>query len=165
MLTVWPVKSSPMSIKVAQKWFHWKNERFGHLYKNFLNVGNLGKIIVATGFEKLPKVQKSINLVTLHPSSFASRQKIRISFFSFKASVAFFPRFFRVGIDWPLSAFRSVLSIEIKKSKIRIRASLCIPFFFSSSSCQSDRPTRHFKRLFWLRQFFSLGRYGEVERR
>ena len=129
------------------------------------NVGSLGKIIVATGFEKLPKVQKSINLVTLHPSSFASRQKIRISFFSFKASVAFFPRFFRVGIDWPLSAFRSVLSIEIKKSKIRIRASLCIPFFFSSSSCQSDRPTRHFKRLFWLRQFFSLGRYGEVERR
>ena len=29
------------------------------------NVGNLGKIIVATGFEWLPKVQKSPNLVTL----------------------------------------------------------------------------------------------------
>ena len=27
------------------------------LYKNCLNVGDLGKIIVATGFEKLPKVQ------------------------------------------------------------------------------------------------------------
>ena len=29
------------------------------------NVGNLDKIIVATGFEWLPKVQKSPNLVTL----------------------------------------------------------------------------------------------------
>ena len=29
------------------------------------NVGNLGKIIVTTGFECLPKVQKSPNLVTL----------------------------------------------------------------------------------------------------
>ena len=29
------------------------------------NVGNLGKIIVATGFKWLPKVQKLPNLVTL----------------------------------------------------------------------------------------------------
>ena len=29
------------------------------------NVGDLSKIIVATGFELLPKVQKSPNLVTL----------------------------------------------------------------------------------------------------
>ena len=29
------------------------------------NVGDLGKIIVATGFEWLPKVQKSPNMVTL----------------------------------------------------------------------------------------------------
>ena len=29
------------------------------------NVGDLGKIIVATGFEWLPKVKKSPNLVTL----------------------------------------------------------------------------------------------------
>ena len=28
------------------------------------NIGNLGKIIVATGFKWLPKVQKSPNLVT-----------------------------------------------------------------------------------------------------
>ena len=33
------------------------------------NVGNLGKIIVATGFECLPKKQKSPNLVTLVRSS------------------------------------------------------------------------------------------------
>ena len=31
------------------------------------NVGNLGKKIVATGFEWLPKGQKSPNLVTLSP--------------------------------------------------------------------------------------------------
>ena len=29
------------------------------------NLGDLGKIILATGFEKLPKVHKSPNLVTL----------------------------------------------------------------------------------------------------
>ena len=29
------------------------------------NVGNLGQTIVATGFELLPKVEKSANLVTL----------------------------------------------------------------------------------------------------
>ena len=29
------------------------------------NVGDLGKLIVVTGFEWLPKVQKSLNLVTL----------------------------------------------------------------------------------------------------
>ena len=32
------------------------------------NVGNLGKIIVDTGFEWLPKVQKLPNLVTLIPT-------------------------------------------------------------------------------------------------
>ena len=32
------------------------------------NVGYLGKLIVAKGFEKLPKVNKSTNLVTLHPT-------------------------------------------------------------------------------------------------
>ena len=32
------------------------------------NVGDLGKLIVAKGFEKLPKVQKSPNLVTLDVS-------------------------------------------------------------------------------------------------
>ena len=32
------------------------------------NVGYLGKLIVAKGFEKLPKVQKSPNLVTLDVS-------------------------------------------------------------------------------------------------
>ena len=37
-----------------------------HLQKLAKNVGDLGKRIVATGFAKLPKVQKSPNLVTLY---------------------------------------------------------------------------------------------------
>ena len=52
---VWPDKNRQMSIKVAQIWFHLKNEWFGHLYKN---ADGLGKIIDATGFECLPKKQK-----------------------------------------------------------------------------------------------------------
>ena len=32
--TVWPEKNRQMSIKVAQKWFHYKNDRFWHLSKN-----------------------------------------------------------------------------------------------------------------------------------
>ena len=35
---VWPVKSRQMSIKVAQKEVHKKNERFWHLYKNYLKM-------------------------------------------------------------------------------------------------------------------------------
>ena len=31
------------------------------------NVGDLDQLIVAKGFKKLPKVQKSLNLVTLPP--------------------------------------------------------------------------------------------------
>ena len=47
--TVWPDKIRHMSIKVAQKWIHKKLPN---------NVGDLVKIIVAKGFEWLPKVQK-----------------------------------------------------------------------------------------------------------
>ena len=36
-----------------------------HLQKLPKNVRDLGKLIVANGFKKLPKVQKSPNLVTL----------------------------------------------------------------------------------------------------
>ena len=36
-----------------------KNNGFWHLYKKLpKNVGDLGKLIVANGFKKLPKVQK-----------------------------------------------------------------------------------------------------------
>ena len=43
MGAVWPVKSRQMSIKVAQKWFHYKNERFWHIYKNCLKHGWFGQ--------------------------------------------------------------------------------------------------------------------------
>ena len=43
LLPVWPEKSHQMSIKVAQKWFHSKNERFWQLYKNCLKCGWFGQ--------------------------------------------------------------------------------------------------------------------------
>ena len=47
-----------MSIKVAQKLFHLKNDGFlTTLQKLPKNVGDLDKLIVAKGFKKLPKVQ------------------------------------------------------------------------------------------------------------
>ena len=36
------------------------------------NVGNLGKLLAAKGYKKLPKVHKSPNLVTLVPTYFIS---------------------------------------------------------------------------------------------
>ena len=51
-------KNRQMSIKVAQKLFHQKKERFWQLYKNCLKMwAILGKIIDAKGFKKLLKVQ------------------------------------------------------------------------------------------------------------
>ena len=35
-LPVWPDKNRQMSVKLAQKWFNYKNDRFWHLYKNCL---------------------------------------------------------------------------------------------------------------------------------
>ena len=37
-LPVWPEKNRQMPIKVAQKWFHEKNDRFWHLYQNCLRM-------------------------------------------------------------------------------------------------------------------------------
>ena len=50
-----------MSIKVAQNDFTWKMSDFDIFTKIALpyNVGDLGKKIAATGFAKLPKVQKN----------------------------------------------------------------------------------------------------------
>ena len=47
-----------MSLKVAQNDFTGKLKKLTHLQILPTNVGDLGKIIVATGFDKLPKVQK-----------------------------------------------------------------------------------------------------------
>ena len=48
---------------------------FNTLQKLPKNVGYLGTFIVAKGFKKLPKVQKSPDLVTLIPSNFACYQE------------------------------------------------------------------------------------------
>ena len=56
--TVWPEKNRQMSIKVAQILIPLENDRFlTPLQKLPKNVGDLGKLIVAKGFKKLPKVQ------------------------------------------------------------------------------------------------------------
>ena len=57
---MWPDKKCQMSVKVAQKWFHKiKFKILTPLQKLPKNVGDLGKLIGAKGFEKLPKVQKN----------------------------------------------------------------------------------------------------------
>ena len=53
---MWPVKSRQMSKKVAQKDFASKMKDFDNLKRCLKCVVNLGKIIVATAFEILPKV-------------------------------------------------------------------------------------------------------------
>ena len=44
---VWPDKNRQMSVKVAQKWFHWKNDRFWHLYKNCLRMWEFWAVVSA----------------------------------------------------------------------------------------------------------------------
>ena len=70
-----------MSIKVAQKGFCEQNKRFWQIYKNCQkSVSTMGKIIVAMGFEKLPKCNKSPNLVTLLTWD-STLEKITLNFF------------------------------------------------------------------------------------
>ena len=56
--SVWPEKNRQKSIKVAQKSFHKKRLILESLQKLPKNVGDLGKLIDAKGFKRLPKVQK-----------------------------------------------------------------------------------------------------------
>ena len=55
--SVWPEKSCQMSIKVAKNDFTRIWYILTPLQKLTKNVGDLGKLIVANGFKKLPKVQ------------------------------------------------------------------------------------------------------------
>ena len=50
--SVWPVKSCQMSAKGAQNYFTRKMKDFDTYSKITLNMSNLGKKIVATGFKK-----------------------------------------------------------------------------------------------------------------
>ena len=54
---MWPVKCRQISIIVAQNDLTRKIKDSQPLQKLPKNVGDLGKLIVATGFEKLPKIQ------------------------------------------------------------------------------------------------------------
>ena len=63
---VWPVKKSPNVYKSCPKIISLEKLNILTPFQKMpKNVGDLGKLIVAKGFEKLPKVQKSPNLVTL----------------------------------------------------------------------------------------------------
>ena len=57
MNSAWPVKSKQMSIKSGPKLISLEKWKILTPLTNYLKCGNLGKIIVATGLEKLPKVQ------------------------------------------------------------------------------------------------------------
>ena len=63
--SVWPIKSRQMSIKVAQKWFHSKNESFWHFYKNCLKCGQFGQNDCCHRLWKVAQSAININLVTL----------------------------------------------------------------------------------------------------
>ena len=70
LAAVWPVKSRPMSIKVAQKWFLYKNERFWHLYKICIKIWAIwAKQFLPQAFKSCPKCNKSPNLATLCSSN------------------------------------------------------------------------------------------------
>ena len=79
---VWPDKNRQMSIKVTPKTISQEKWMIlTPLQKLPKNVEDLGKLIVAKGLKKLPKVQKSPNLVTL---STGYLQKLHVLFLFFR---------------------------------------------------------------------------------
>ena len=66
LLAVWPEKIRQMSVKVAQKWFHQKNDTFWHLYKNGIRMWEIWAIeLLPNALKSWPKSNTSPNLVTL----------------------------------------------------------------------------------------------------
>ena len=64
--SVWPEKNCQISIKVAQKWFHLKNDRFWHHYKNCLRMWKIwANQLLLKALKSCPKSNKLTNLVTL----------------------------------------------------------------------------------------------------
>ena len=69
-----------MSIKVAQEWFHNKNDRFWHFYKNCLRLWDIwAKQLLPKAVKSCPKFNKSPNLVTLHGALNSDRLASRIA--------------------------------------------------------------------------------------
>ena len=62
---VWPEKNRQMSVKVAQKWVHWKNDRLWHLYT-----------LLPKALKTCPKSHKSPNLVTLKARDTKREKKV-----------------------------------------------------------------------------------------
>ena len=64
-------KNCQRSIKVAQKWFHEKNDIFCQLYKNSFGMWKIwANLLLPKALKSCPKSNKSPNLVTLSPSHF-----------------------------------------------------------------------------------------------
>ena len=62
---MWPAKSHQMYLKVAQKRFHYKNDRFVHLYKNCLRMWEIWiNKLLTMALKSCPKSNKLPNLVT-----------------------------------------------------------------------------------------------------
>ena len=66
------------------------------LQKLPINMGELGKIIITTGFEKLPKVQKSPNLVALFMCNMHGGQYLGLSNMSNKVNLKICPKIEKV---------------------------------------------------------------------
>ena len=125
--TVWPVKCSQMSIKVAKIWFHEKNESRWILYKSCLKCGQFGQ---NNCFHRLWKVaQSAINLVTLpgHKCQISEFFSIYFHLFKWKANLGLFFAYFcslqansRNKIydksTWKMSIQHEVLSFELMAS-------------------------------------------------
>ena len=102
-------KMSPNVYKNCPKWFHKKNQRFWPpLQKLPKNEGDLGEIIAARGFKKLPKVQLIIQSghtgnIDQHLFSPYIRSLFYSIFLSFSTIVAIFGHL-------PLRGFKTVRS-------------------------------------------------------
>ena len=81
---VWPEKNRQISIKVTQKWFHWKNDRF---WLNCLRMWeNWANLLLPKAWKSCPKCKKSPNLVTL------SIRPVKV-----------------VNVSWRLQSFASII--------------------------------------------------------
>ena len=70
-------KNRQMSIKVAQKWFHYENDRFSTLYKNCLRMWKIwANSLLPKALKSCPKSNKSPNLVTCLQDTFIHSERL-----------------------------------------------------------------------------------------
>ena len=142
-------KNRQMSIKVVQKWFYKKNDRFWHLHKNCLRMWEIGaKKLLSKALKTCPKSNKWPNMVTLLVSltllKKQDRNKDEADWFLFLSS--------RVQVSASLCCWRTFRTYNINKTcRVRVdkqvgqwataiaqwiclRLPLCGPGWFESSS-------------------------------